>query len=90
MSLDKPSYLMLLNNDTVVDENILKNNMFLYVGRANDPIKRFNLVRNTLFKIKRPIPGQANTSSTITEPPKIQANCKPKTVVTAIKEFLSI
>ena len=23
-----------------------------FVGRANDPIKRFNLVRNTLFKIK--------------------------------------
>ena len=38
--------------DVYYDENILKNNMFLYVGRANDPIKRFNLVRNTLFKIK--------------------------------------
>ena len=29
-----------------------KNNSFLYVGRANDPIKRFNLVRESLFKIK--------------------------------------
>ena len=38
--------------DVYYDENILKNNMFLYVGRANDPIKRFNLVRNTLFRIK--------------------------------------
>ena len=38
--------------DVYYDENILKNNMFLFVGRANDPIKRFNLVRNTLFKIR--------------------------------------
>ena len=38
--------------DVYYDENILKNNMFLFVGRANDPIKRFNLVRNTLFRIK--------------------------------------
>ena len=38
--------------DVYYDENILKNNMFLFVGRANDPIKRFNLVRDTLFKIK--------------------------------------
>ena len=38
--------------DVYYDENILKNNMFLYVGRANDPIKRFNLVRNTLLKVK--------------------------------------
>ena len=38
--------------DVYYDKNILKNNMFLFVGRANDPIKRFNLVRNTLFKIK--------------------------------------
>ncbi len=26
--------------------------MFLFVGRANDPIKRFDLVRDTLIKIK--------------------------------------
>ena len=34
------------------DGKINKNNSFLYVGRANDPIKRFNLVRETLSKIK--------------------------------------
>ena len=34
------------------DEKIQKDNLFLYVGRANDPIKRFNLVRDTLQKIK--------------------------------------
>ena len=38
--------------DVYYDEKIPKNNMFLFVGRANDPIKRFNLVRDTLFKIK--------------------------------------
>lgn len=38
--------------DVYYDEKILKNNMFLFVGRANDPIKRFNLVRDTLLKIK--------------------------------------
>ena len=34
------------------DEKIQKDNQFLFVGRANDPIKRFNLVRDTLQKIK--------------------------------------
>ena len=34
------------------DEKIQKDNLFLYVGRANDPVKRFNLVRDTLQKIK--------------------------------------
>jgi len=34
------------------DNKIKKNNSFLYVGRANDPIKRFNLVRQSLSKIK--------------------------------------
>ena len=38
--------------DVYYDEKILKNNMFLFVGRANDPIKRFNLVHDTLLKIK--------------------------------------
>ena len=33
------------------DKNIQKNNMFLYVGRANDPIKRIHLVRDSLSKI---------------------------------------
>jgi len=34
------------------DKKIKKNNSFLYVGRANDPIKRFNLVRESLSRIK--------------------------------------
>ena len=34
------------------DSKIKKNNTFLYVGRANDPIKRFNLVRESLSKIE--------------------------------------
>ena len=38
--------------DVYYDEKIKKNDTFLYVGRANDPIKRFNLVRETLSKIK--------------------------------------
>ena len=38
--------------DVYYDEKILKNNMFLFVGRANDPIKRFDLIRDTLIKIK--------------------------------------
>ena len=38
--------------DVYYDEKISKNNMFLFVGRANDPIKRFDLVRDTLIKIK--------------------------------------
>ena len=32
--------------DVCYDEKISKNNTFLFVGRANDPIKRFNLVRD--------------------------------------------
>ena len=38
--------------DVNYDEKIKKNNSFLYVGRANDPIKRFNLVRESFSKIK--------------------------------------
>ena len=38
--------------DVYYDEKIQKDNIFLYVGRANDPIKRFNLVRETIQKIK--------------------------------------
>ena len=37
--------------DVFYDENIKKDNMFLYVGRANDPVKRFYLVRESLEKI---------------------------------------
>ena len=39
--------------DVYHDEKILKNNTFLFVGRANDPIKRFNLVRDTIDKIEK-------------------------------------
>jgi len=38
--------------DVNYDEKIKKNNSFLYVGRANDPIKRFNLIRESFSKIK--------------------------------------
>jgi glycosyltransferase involved in cell wall biosynthesis len=38
--------------DVFLDKKIEKNNTFLYVGRANDPIKRINLVRESLTKIK--------------------------------------
>ena len=37
--------------DVCYDENIKKDNMFLYVGRANDPVKRIRLVRDSLKKI---------------------------------------
>ena len=38
--------------DVYFDGNIKKNNTFLYVGRAFDPVKRFNIVRESLSKIK--------------------------------------
>ena len=38
--------------DVFYDKNVKKNNTFLYVGRANDPIKRINLVKESLQKIK--------------------------------------
>jgi len=38
--------------DIYFDDSIKKNNIFLYVGRASDPVKRFNLVRESLLKIK--------------------------------------
>ena len=38
--------------DVNYDKKIKKNNSFLYIGRANDPIKRFNLVRESLSRIK--------------------------------------
>jgi len=38
--------------DVYFDENIKKNNIFFYVGRVDDPVKRFNLVRESLLKIK--------------------------------------
>ena len=38
--------------DVYFDENIKKNNIFFYVGRASDSVKRFNLVKESLVKIK--------------------------------------
>ena len=38
--------------DVYFDENIKKNNIFFYVGRSLDPVKRFNLIRESLLKIK--------------------------------------
>ena len=38
--------------DVYFDEKIKKNNTFFYVGRVFDPVKRFNLVRESLLKIK--------------------------------------
>ena len=48
---DKIEVIYNPTKDVYYDEKIQKNNMFLYVGRANDPIKRFNLVRESLEKI---------------------------------------
>ena len=41
--------------DVYLDEKIKKNNMFLYVGRANDPIKRIKLVHESMNKIPEAI-----------------------------------
>ena len=48
------------------DESIKKNNKFFYVGRALDPIKRFNLVKESLLKIKD---GEKNIKICGTENP---------------------
>ena len=37
--------------DVYFDEKIKKDNMFIYVGRANDPVKRINLVHDSIIKI---------------------------------------
>ncbi len=37
--------------DVYFDEKIKKDNMFLYVGRANDPIKRFSLAHESINKL---------------------------------------
>ena len=52
--------------DVYFDENIKKNNIFLYVGRASDSVKRFNLVRESLLKIKD---GEKNIKICGTENP---------------------
>ena len=41
--------------DIFHDKNIKKNNTFLYVGRANDPIKRIDLVKESFLKIKNSV-----------------------------------
>ena len=38
--------------DVNLDNKIKKNNTFFYVGRAKDPIKRFNLIQESISKIK--------------------------------------
>ena len=51
--LDKEIYVIYNPiKDVYYDSSIQKNNMFLYVGRANDPIKRIHLVHDSLLKIK--------------------------------------
>jgi len=39
--------------DIYFDNSIAKENMFLYVGRANDPIKRIDLARDSISKIPK-------------------------------------
>ena len=41
--------------DVYYDDNIKKNNMFVFVGRANDPVKRVKLIHESLLKIKNGI-----------------------------------
>ena len=38
--------------DVDLNESIKKSNSFFYVGRVSDPVKRFNLVRESISKIK--------------------------------------
>ena len=41
--------------DVYYEKDIKKKNMFLYVGRANDPVKRIKLVHDSLLKIENGI-----------------------------------
>jgi len=41
--------------DVFYDGNIKKNNTYLYVGRANDPVKRIKLLKEALLKTKNGI-----------------------------------
>ena len=41
--------------DIYFDESIKKNNMFLYVGRANDPVKRIRLAYDAILKTNEDI-----------------------------------
>ena len=40
------------SKDVYYDQTIEKNNTYLYVGRANDPIKRFSLVKESLIALE--------------------------------------
>ena len=53
--------------DVYLDEKIQKNNTFAYVGRAGDPVKRFNLVRESISKIRE---GEKSIKVCGTENPK--------------------
>ncbi len=51
--LDKKTHVIYNpRKDVYHDDSIKKNNLFLYVGRANDPVKRIGLVYDSLKKIK--------------------------------------
>ena len=51
--LDKETHVIYNpRKDVYYDDSIKKNNLFLYVGRANDPVKRISLVYDSLSKIK--------------------------------------
>ena len=53
--------------DVYLDEKIKKNNTFFYVGRAKDPIKRFELVKESLSIVKN---GEKNLKVCGVEDPK--------------------
>ncbi len=53
--------------DIYLDEKIKKNNTFFYVGRAKDPIKRFELVKESLSIVKN---GEKNLKVCGVEDPK--------------------
>ena len=53
--------------DVFLDEKIKKNNSFAYIGRAGDPVKRFNLVKDSIKEIKG---GENNIKICGTENPK--------------------
>tara|TARA_Y100000590_G_scaffold374719_1_gene439237 strand:- start:4059 stop:4925 length:867 start_codon:yes stop_codon:yes gene_type:complete len=65
---DKIQVIYNPTKEVYFDEKIKKDNIFLYVGRANDPIKRFNLVHDSLQKIKD---GVKNLKICGTENPEV-------------------
>ena len=68
--------------DVYLDEKIKKDNDFLYVGRANDPVKRIKLSHDSLIKIPN---GLKNLKSELEDLKNVQ---RPK-VVEAIAEARS-